>query len=118
MRRQHSDQFPGIDQGSGLHRAHVRSQQHASRVSCKERIGSNILNDNAGYTFQGRSAPRCVRFSHGSEVIQELALKTMLGSDSEDESQRGRQLMTFPVESICFIFCTLRTRVSSFLASE
>jgi hypothetical protein len=26
--------------------------------------------------------------------------------------------MTFPAESICFIFCTRRARVSSFLASE
>jgi len=30
----------------------------------------------------------------------------------------GRQLMTFPAESICFIFSTLRARVSSFLAPE
>lgn len=30
----------------------------------------------------------------------------------------GRQLMTFPAESICFIFSTRRTRVSSFFASE
>jgi len=29
-----------------------------------------------------------------------------------------RQLMTFPAESICFIFSTRRMRVSSFLASE
>jgi hypothetical protein len=33
-------------------------------------------------------------------------------------SGNGRQLMTFPAESICFIFSTRRTRVSSFFASE